>query len=440
MINPTRGLIRCALASAGLIGLIVNPANADRITYTEHVAPILFEHCVSCHRPDTAAPMSLLSYAETRPWAKSIREQVVNRSMPPWFADPAHGRFRNDPSMTDDDIDTIVNWVEQGAVRGNPDVMLDVPVVEDGWQLGIPDYIVETPAYTVPASGDDIRIPFEMNVDADPTRWVRAVEIRPGNRNVTHHSVVFINGYPEVEDNSDYSVLGVWAVGTPPNVYPEGTGRRLSEINTLVVSQHYHPYGEEATDSTRVGLYFGEGEMGKDLKGMRIGNFGLRIPPHAANHEVLGSWTTPSEITLHSFFPHMHYRGKDMTYTATYPDGGEEILLRVPKYDFNWQYFYYLDEAKVIPKGTTIDVVAHFDNSSGNPDNPDPSLEILYGEDSDDEMMFGIFEYTSDDPIDINRLSFLPDETEFDPTILVALLIVIGIGATFLYNGRTKPL
>ncbi|MFP6583869.1 MAG: hypothetical protein VCD00_15120 [Candidatus Hydrogenedentota bacterium] len=401
MINSEKLRAIPLIAIAGLIGLFTNVARADRVTYTEHVAPVMFEHCVSCHRPDTAAPMSLRSYLETRPWAKAIREQVFNRAMPPWFADPQHGVFSNDPSLSDEEIQVIIDWVDQGALLGDPKDLPELPVFTNGWQLGEPDYLVSTPEVVIPAEGEDLKVPLRAVLETDGSRWVRAVEIRPENRNGVHHSVVFLDGSHARDQNSDYAVLGVWAVDTPPNIYPPGTGRRIGPSEKIVISQHYHPYGEEGTDITHVGLYFGEGEMGKDLHGIRIGDFELTIPPYANNHEVRGRWKTPADLTIRSFFPHMHYRGKDMVYTATYPDGNSEILLNVPNYRFNWQYFYYLETPKFIPKDTIIDVVGHFDNSAGNPDNPNPQLEISYGENSDDEMMFGIFEYTSDMPIDI---------------------------------------
>lgn len=428
------------IAIAGMIGLFTNVARADRVTYTEHVAPIIFEHCVSCHRPDTAAPMSLGSYKETRPWAKAIREQVVNRVMPPWFADPAHGVFSNDPTLSDEEIQRVLDWVDQGALRGDPNALPEIPVFENGWQLGVPDLIISTPEYTVPAEGEDLKIPFRVEVNADKSRWVRAVEIRPSDLNVAHHSVVFINETPLNDQNADYSVLGVWAVDTPPNIYPEGTGRRMSDIDRLIVSQHYHPYGIEATDITRVGLYYGEGEMGQELKGLRIGDYNFVIPPHAANHEVRGHWKSPTDLTIYSFFPHMHYRGKDMTYTATYPDGSSEILLRLPKYKFNWQYFYYLETPKVIPKGTVIDVVAHFDNSTGNPDNAYPEQEVLYGENSDDEMMFGIFEYTSQTQVDVEYYDRLTRIIRQGSPGIALIAMGFGFLGLLWYRGRqTSP-
>lgn len=410
---------------------------AEKVTYTKDIAPILFSHCVQCHRPDSVAPMSLLSYKETRPWAKSIREQVGKGQMPPWSADPKHGVFANDPSLSDEERQLIIDWVEQGAPQGNPKSMPETPVFEEGWVLGEPDYIITTPMITVPATGEDLHIPLRIPVEGDLNRWIRSVEIRPSNLNVAHHCFVFVNDYGERINNMDYSILAMWGLGTNPTDFPAGTGRQLLATDELLIDQHLHSTGKEETCVMEIGFYFGEGELVNPLKGMKIGDFDLKIPPHDANWETRKFWKTPSDLTIHSLYPHMHYRGNDLRFTAFYPDGTSEILLDVPDYDFSWQFIYYLESPKFIPKETTIEVLAHFDNSAGNPDNPDPSIEVLYGENSDEEMMFGIFEYTSAEIIDVGYFERQHDPESQRNLAIAVMVIGIGLLGSLVYlNGR----
>ena len=379
----------------------------ERVTYSRDVAPILFENCASCHRAGEIAPMSLSSYKEARPWAKSIREKVVNREMPPWFADPAHGKFKNDSRLSEAEIATIARWVDQGARRGAAKDMPEFPEFPDGWQMGEPDYIIELPEVTVPASGPDYFPDLSFTAEVPEDEWVNAVEIRPGNREVAHHVVIFMAGGMGRGSGmgGNFGVLGVWAVGSAPNVYPEGMGRRIAPGQRFLTNMHYHPNGTETTDRTRVGLYFGEGELEREIDSTLAGSFTFSIPPGASNHREVSSWYIDQDIKVVSMFPHMHLRGKDMKFTAKYPDGRQEILLSVPEYEFDWQLFYYPEEVISLPAGTTIELEAHWDNSPGNPDNPDPSRTVGFGTSTEDEMMFGLFEYYYDDGAERKELT-----------------------------------
>ena len=342
--------------------------------------------------------MALLTYEDARPWARSIKNKVVSRQMPPWMADPHVGSFANDPRLSDAQIATIANWVDAGAPQGDANDMPPPPRFTEGWQLGEPDQIVELPEVQIPASGGDYFPTPSITPDLKEDRWIRAIEIRPSNRQVTHHSVIFSTNAMALmgAGTGFFDVLGVWAVGTPATVYPEGSGRWVRRGQSLRTNLHYHPNGTPQTDRTRIGLYFGKGELKKEVVAALAGNVTFSIPPNASNFELRSVYVVDQDISVVSLFPHMHLRGKDMRMTATYPDGRQEMLLNVPAYDFSWQLFYYPKTRIALPKGTRVDLVAHYDNSAGNKNNPDPTKAVTFGEASTSEMMFGMFEFTAD--------------------------------------------
>lgn len=338
--------------------------------------------------------MSLGSFNEVRPWAKSIKEKVAKREMPPWFADPAHGVFTNDSSLTEHEIETIIRWVDEGVARGSAEDMPEAPEFTEGWRMGEPDHIITLPEVHVPATGPDYFPDLSFSADVPEDRWIRALEIRPSNREVAHHVVIFMANFGSGGGMSNqFDVLGVWAVGTEPNQFPEGTGRRIKKGQRFMTNMHYHPNGTAATDQTQIGLYFGEGELQHQIQAVLAGNYGLTIPAGASNHHELSTWNVDRDIKIISFFPHMHWRGKDMKFTSVDPSGREQVLLSVPKYDFDWQLFYYPKEALALPAGSRIKLDAHYDNSANNPDNPDPTVDVHFGTSTTDEMMFGIVEY-----------------------------------------------
>jgi len=391
-----RGLRSIApLVALTLAGIFPGVSAAEPgVTFARDVAPIFFEHCVSCHRPGEVAPMSLLSYDGARPWAKSIRRAVAEREMPPWFADPQHGAWANDRRLSEREIETIVAWVEGGAPAGDLSEVPPPPRFTEGWQLGEPDYVIDLPPVEVPATGDDIFPNPIIRLDIPERRWIQAVEVRPGDREVNHHVVLFMSNGRAVDDEGRFNILAVWAAGTGPTRFPEAMGRWVSPGDVLVGNLHYHPNGVEArTDHSRVGLYFGEGEPEREVAAVLAGTMDFSIPAHAANHELRASYELKRDSTIVSYFPHMHLRGKDMAFFANYPDGRRETLLSVPRYDFDWQLFYYPEQPKLLPAGTEIEIVAHYDNSDGNENNPDPSRAVGFGLQSTDEMMFGVFEF-----------------------------------------------
>jgi hypothetical protein len=418
-------------------------APGPEVTFTKDVAPILHARCATCHRPGEVAPMSLLTYEDARPWARAIRDRVVSRQMPPWPADRTVGHFTNDPSLDAGEIATISQWVDAGSPQGNRADMPALPKFPEGWQLGEPDLIVDLPEIEVPATGRDIFPTPVVKLDLKEDHWIRAVEIRPSNRQVAHHTVLFAggSGLLAVADAAD--VLAVWAVGTPPTAYPQGMGRWLRKGQVISTNLHYHPNGTAAVDRTRVGLYFGKGELKKEVATGVAGNVTFKIPPRAAGFEMRAVYVADQDINIVSFFPHMHLRGRDMTMTATYPDGRQETLLRVPSWDFNWQLFYYPASPITLPRGTRVDVVAHYDNSAANRVNPDPEHAVTYGETTADEMMFGTFEYTAAEGVspkpadDVMRMNLLLSAMPADSAFVLSSPFLMGRMSSGLYLPRS---
>lgn len=402
--------IACTATALAICAVILSgPALADgepaAPVFTRDVAPILHKHCVVCHRPGEVAPMALRTYDEVRPWAKSMKTALKKGQMPPWFSDAPRGTFANDPRLTDQELETILRWIDSGAPRGNPKDMPDLPEYTEGWQLGEPDYVVDLPEVQVPADGPDYFPDLQFDLEAPERRWVRAVEVRPGNRAVNHHVVLFAQGGRGMRDSGFFDVLAVWGAGSPPTVYPEGMGRWVSPGQRITTNMHYHPNGEATVDQTRVGLYFGEGALKKEITAALAGSMTFEIPAGVENHPVYSSWIVDQDIRVVSFFPHMHLRGKSMKLSAHLPNGDVRTLLNVPEYDFDWQLFYYPREPMPLPRGTRIDIEARYDNSAGNPDNPDPTRDVGFGLQSTDEMSFGLFEFIPEEGVSVEPVS-----------------------------------
>jgi hypothetical protein len=370
------------------------PAGAS-VTYTKHVAPILFAHCTECHRPSMNAPMSLLTYEDVRPWARAIKARVVAREMPPWSADAPHGTFKNDPRLDQKAIETIAAWVDAGAPKGLDADMPEAPQYADGWTIGKPDAIFTmTEPYMVPADGtipyQYIRIPTNLAED----RWIQAIEFRPGDRRVVHHIIASaqpVGANPRDERTPGRTGLGGITPNKPGVVYEPGVARLLRANSEIVLQMHYTTIGEATSDRTSVAVIWAKERPTKVVGGGNVLNARFQIPPHTDNYEVSASRTFAEDTLLTTMMPHMHVRGKSMKYVVTYPDGRQETLLNVPKYDFNWQHTYELRDPKLLPKGTRLDVVATFDNSSNNVYNPDPSATVRWGDQTWEEMMIGFY-------------------------------------------------
>ncbi|HSB11104.1 MAG TPA: thiol-disulfide isomerase [Blastocatellia bacterium] len=402
-------LLKVGAVTLGMFTVLVAAVSANgpsktSATFTRDVAPILFNKCIECHRAGEIAPMSLLSYQEVRPWAKSIRQRVVERSMPPWSADPHYGKFSNDPSLSQKEIDTIVSWVDAGAPKGDDLDMPPTPKFVQGWTIGKPDVVLSMQEeYAVPADGTIPYLYFTIPTGFKEDKWIQAMEIKPGNRGVVHHVIAFTQdpgtgrrGGGGGEAQQGRGQLG----GITPNktgvTFAPGTARLIKAGSNIVFQMHYTTNGEATRDRTSIGLVFAKEPPTKTVVTGNAMNTRFVIPAGEANHEVKSSTTFKEDVHITSFMPHMHFRGKDFVYTAVYPDGRSEILLQVPKYDFNWQLTYVLEKPIALPKGSRLDCVAHFDNSTKNKFNPDPTKEVRWGDQTWEEMMIGWFAYTRD--------------------------------------------
>lgn len=443
------------LMVAASLGLPAGPINETkpsrpRVTFTKDVAPIFFEKCAACHRPGEAAPMSILSYGEARPWAKSIREKVISREMPPWHADPLHGEFKNDRRLTQPEIDTIVAWVDGGAKEGNPVELPAAPEFVAGWSIGKPDLVIHMPEeFTLAASGPDEYHYFEAETNFTEDRYVQMAEARPGNRKLVHHILAFVqpprkdgpaqtrmtkeeiekvrekmeresvfyrDGFlmrlkPDVTVHDDgcqlqgeanegvFQELGMvlcgFAPGMNPATWETGTAKKIPAGSRIIFQIHYSKQaGTVQKDRSMVGLLFAKQPPERQIITQPVVNRYFKIPPGAPNHKSTACWTTQEDIRLINLMPHMHLRGKAMEIKAFYPDGRDEILLNVPNYSFSWQTVYYLKQPLAIPKGTRIMVTGYFDNSAKNKYNPDPTRSVRFGEPSYDEMLSAFIEYS----------------------------------------------
>ncbi len=420
------------------------------VTYTKDVAPIFNKHCAECHRPGESAPFSTLSYKDVRPWAKSIREKVANRTMPPWHADPHFGSFENDRRLTQAEIDKVVAWVDQGAIEGNAKDMPAAPTFTAGWEIGKPDMIVQIPDEYSYKGGDDEYQYFDVPTNFTEDRYVIRAEARPGNRKIVHHIIAFIvppgtpnmgkmtdeqrnkamemaiknspfyrDGFlmrmkpdqPVVDDacadatsrggGNDNLLVG-YAPGRNADIYAQGTARRVPAGSIIRFQIHYsnQTLGTETVEKDRsmIGLVFTDKAPERTVTTNSIGNILFKIPAGAENHRVTACRTLKRDTTIYAFEPHMHLRGKSMEYKVFYPNGKEEVMLSVPNYDFAWQTNYILKEPKRLPKGSRIMVTAYFDNSAKNKFNPDPTKDIRYGEPTYDEMMLGFMDYVTEMP------------------------------------------
>ena len=386
-------------------------------TFARDVAPILYERCVTCHRPGEVAPMSLITYADVRPWARAIGQKISSGAMPPWFADAPRDRFSNDRRLSAKEIDTVTRWIAAGAPQGSPADMPTLPVFAQGWQMGKPDYIFEMPVeYEIPVSGTVEYQNFETQVPFTETVWVQAVEARAGDPEHVHHLTaqviepedaprrtnVVLTGAATAEQRAATEAArkrqGVpfvtQARGEGPHHFPLGTAKRILPGSTIRWSLHYTTNGRPGKDRSHIGIIFAKQPPEREMMHAFISNPTFVIPPGESSHRVEASATFADDIVLYSMHPHMHFRGKSQRATLTYPDGRTEVILNVPKYDSGWQIEYELREPLRIPKGSKLDVTSYFDNSTGNRWNPDPSAEVRWGDQTWEEMMILDAHYT----------------------------------------------
>jgi hypothetical protein len=398
------------LLSAGVV------LSAADVTFSETIAPIVYQNCVTCHRPGEAAPFSLISYDDVKKRGALIATVTKSRYMPPWHAEHGYGEFADERRLTDQQITTIGEWVKQGMPQGDPAKMPKLPQFTDGWHLGKPDLILEMPAsYEVPASGPDIYRNFAIPINLTEDKWVRAVEFRPGARKAVHHALIAYvragavanmdgkDGKPGFSGMQGLGLgiapnmapsggLGGWAVGTTPVFLPDGQAIPLAKGTDLIINMHFHPTGKVESERATVGIYFADKAPEVTMFGgglpylFGIGS-GLDIPPGEKNYTIKDSMTLPVDVKLFGAAAHAHYLGKEMKATATLPDGRTQPLLWIKDWDFNWQEQYNYKDPVLLPKGTRIDVSISYDNSADNPRNPtNPPKRVQWGEQSFDEM------------------------------------------------------
>jgi hypothetical protein len=412
------------------------PAASTTVTFYKDVLPILQNNCQTCHRAGEVAPMSLGTYQETRPWAVAIKNAVLGKRMPPWYADPRYSHFANERKLTPEQIKTLVMWADRGAPEGD---IKDRPApvhFPEGWNIGKPDVVLEMPnAFQVPADGtidyQYIVIPGNFTQDT----WVKAAEIRPGNRAVVHHVIAFIRppgspwlkgaepGVPVPQvprqanpeggreaNRGEGGIIGSehlvgYVPGLQPKALNDDEAKLIPAGSDIVLQLHYTANGTAGSDKTRLGLILAKNPPKLRNFTMLAPMRNFLIPPFADNYEVKSQVQLQETVTLVDMMPHMHFRGKDFTYRAIFPNGEVQTLLFVPKYDFNWQLEYTLASPIVLPKGTRIECTAHYDNSPNNPYNPDPTKAVKWGDQTWEEMMIGWFSVAVDPSVKTAGLS-----------------------------------
>src|SRR5579864_1269035 len=400
--------IRNFLLTASLAGAAF-PLTAQ-VTFSENVAPIIYNRCTGCHRPGEAAPFSLISYDDAAKRGKLIAVVTASRLMPPWRAEPASYPYKDSRRLTDDELGTIQAWVKQGMPKGDLAKAPAPPKFPDGWQLGTPDLVVKMDkGFTVPAEGADIyrylRIPLNLPDD----KWVQAIELRPSARKVVHHVLYFadssedaknIEAEQEAGGSSGATMkftrsmvqLGGMAVGAQPHLLPGGLALKLPKGTDLMFQYHFHPIGKEETEQSTIGLYFAKKAPEHTLANVQLpvtyGLFsGLDIAPGQRDFRVRDSFVLPVDVQAVSVSAHAHYIGKMMKMNATSPDGTVKTLLDIQDWDFAWQDRYFFEDTILLPKGTKLDSEVSWDNSEENPKNPSrPAIQVRWGEQTKDEM------------------------------------------------------
>lgn len=372
------------------------------ISYERDVAPIIADNCAECHRAGGIGPFAMDSYSMVLGWSPMIREVLMTRRMPPGQIDPHVHKFTNDRNLKIEEFQTLVQWIEAGSPRdGDSDPLAELQWPDSEWTvpLGPPDLIVDVPPQTIPATGvlDWMDIPVPVH-GMEKDRWVKASEFIPGDTTVVHHSTVSLT--PEGVRDPDVAVLTRYVPGQAPRIELPNTGGLMKKDSTLYVTMHYTTSGKETVDRSKYGIWFyPEGEIPEErMRSRMVGLFGSQfpnIPPHDKNFEVSSKMTVSEDVSVLAYHPHMHFRGVDLRMYADYPDGTREELINIPYYSYLWQLTYNLEEPKILPEGTVVTAVGHFDNSGQNPFNPDPSATVVYGEQSWDEMFFGEFVYKS---------------------------------------------
>jgi hypothetical protein len=394
------------------------PADKNAPTFTKEVAPIIFKNCAGCHRPGEIAPMSLLTYEDARPWAKAIRDEVSEHNMPPWHTDAPAGTFHNERLLSDADRATLVAWANGGAPKGDPALMPPTPAFSEGWAAGKPDAVFEMQEdYKLPADGTIEYQYFYVPTSFTEPKWVKSIEIRPGNREVVHHVLLYYRAKPDMprapvlRPNADNSktperdapptqrrrtdlkempqrLVASYAPGTNVQVAPQGTAFRLEPGGIFELQMHYTTNGEATTDRTKVGLIFSNEPSPREVRAGQFINGVFVLPAGEKDVAVTTDVEFLQDTTVWALLPHTHLRGKKWEYKLVLPTGESKSILSVPRYDFNWQTYYMFKEPLSVPKGAKIVSTAWYDNSAANKSNPDPKVDVKWGDQTWEEMQY----------------------------------------------------
>ena len=385
-------------------GCIVNFPERDNkerhtnISYHDTIAPILEERCVECHQVGGIGPWAMTSYDMIKGFSPMIREVIRTDRMPPWHSDPNIGSFLHDRSLTSKEIKTLVHWIEAGSPRGEGyDPLADPRESLPDWPLGVPDLILTVPSFDVPATGVvDYQRPYVVN-PLEEGKWLRASTVKVGSRESVHHVLTgYLKEIPKSGQSNEVrwgASVGGYAVGAESMIAREGLGTYIPAGGAIGLQMHYTPFGREVTDTTQIGLYFYDKRPPRMLRNSVIMDFSIEIPPEKANHAETAYLEFPKDAELFYAFPHAHYRGQSSTLAIRYPDGREEMILSLPKYDFNWQRAYEFKDPIKVPAGAKLIARYTYDNSTQNAANPDPSKKIVWGDQSFEEMLYTAISY-----------------------------------------------
>jgi hypothetical protein len=420
----------CAIVGTATLDSRAGSAPSADPTFAEDIAPIVYKNCTSCHRPDGLAPFSLLDYESAAPKIGKIRGMVASGRMPPWQAAGPRGVFRNDRRLTDQERDMIIRWVDAGAKPGDPKNLPPRPEYPAGWEIGTPDAIVQMPEpYVVPAEGTIEYQYFEVPTGITEEKWVQAIEIMPGAREVVHHVLVYAKvppppgapppaprapgaprptplfirnpayALPELPENDSVpprqlgALIGTTAPGTNVVEFPAGTALRLRAGTVLTFQMHYTAHGHEMKDRTSVGFKFAKEMPSEEIFAAAFTNGAFTIPAGAKDVAVPSEIGVSQPVKIWGLMPHTHLRGTRWQYKLERPDGTSEIVLDVPRYDFNWQTYYLFATPLEIPVGAKLTSMAWYDNSASNKHNPDPKIDVKWGDQTWEEMQYTGFLY-----------------------------------------------
>ncbi|HRI87859.1 MAG TPA: cytochrome c [Candidatus Hydrogenedentes bacterium] len=400
--------------AAAMLHLLLTETSHSELAYTTDIAPIITKHCAVCHYRDGSGPFPLLRYEDVLARAAMIGEVVRTRRMPPWHADPAVGRFKNERRLNDDEVNRITEWIASGAPRGDTQGFVQLPSFPSDWRIGRPDKIYTMPEdVSLPATG---RIPYkqyEIPSGFSQDTWIDAIEIRPSTMMAVQHLIVKIKTDAPLHRRhgdfvgSGHPLLCSYTPGSEPVRFTDGKAILVPKHAKFLVQIHYTTAGKPQKDRTEIGVTIAEKQPRESVEWAVAEVYDFTIPPQVSDFRIATERSVPQDALVYALNAHMHYRGKSFEFIAHYPSGRNERLLRIPQYDFNWQTDYILERPVFLPKGTRIELIGHYDNSATNPRNPDPNATVRHGEDVWDEEFAGYM-----------RVTWIADRTLVQPLLI----------------------